>query len=41
VRRYRWPGVGATQDGRNAGGDRYVTDGMIEVGVLVPADLPP
>jgi hypothetical protein len=33
---YAWPGVGATQDGRNAGGDRYITDGMIAVGVLQP-----
>jgi hypothetical protein len=41
VRRYPWPGIGATQDGRNAEGDRYVTDGMIDVGVLVPAALPP
>lgn len=32
--RYRWPGIGATADGRNAGGDRYTTDGMIAVGVL-------
>ena len=26
-----------TQDGRNAGGDRYFTDGMIDVGVLEAA----
>jgi hypothetical protein len=38
--RYEWPGIGATQDGRNAGGDRYYTDGMIAVGVLRP-DAPP
>jgi hypothetical protein len=31
---YEWPGIGATQKGRNAGGDRYYTDGMIAVGVL-------
>jgi hypothetical protein len=31
---YEWPGVGATQDGRNAEGDRYETDGMMTVGVL-------
>ena len=37
---YRWPGVGATQHGRNAGGDRYVTDGMIAVGVLATGDPP-
>ncbi|MFO1068818.1 MAG: LssY C-terminal domain-containing protein [Geminicoccaceae bacterium] len=35
-RQYTWPGVGATQDGRNAGGDRYFTDGMVWVGVLKP-----
>jgi hypothetical protein len=40
-RQYRWPGVGPTQDGRNAGGDRYVTDGMIGVGVLTTGDPPP
>ena len=38
--RYEWPGIGATQDGRNAGGDRYETDGMIAVGVL-KASAPP
>ena len=32
--RYEWPGIGRTQHGRNAGGDPYVTDGMIAVGVL-------
>jgi LssY C-terminus len=32
--RYEWPGIGATEHGRNAGGDRYVTDGMIAVGIL-------
>jgi LssY C-terminus len=32
--RYEMPGIGATQDGRNAGGDRYYTDGMIAVGIL-------
>lgn len=39
--RYRWPGVGPTEDGRNAGGDRYRTDGMVEVGVLAAAGDPP
>ena len=34
--RYEWPGVGATSDGRNAGGDRYYTDGMMAVGILKP-----
>jgi LssY C-terminus len=38
--RYEWPGIGATQDGRNAGGDRYYTDGMIAVGVLKPGAEP-
>jgi hypothetical protein len=38
--RYEWPGIGATQDGRNAGGDRYYTDGMIAVGVLKAAAEP-
>jgi LssY C-terminus len=37
VETYQWAGVGPTEDGRNAGGDRYVTDGMIDVGVLEPA----
>jgi hypothetical protein len=36
---YEWPGVGATQDGRNAGGDRYYTDGLMAVGVLKPDTL--
>jgi LssY C-terminus len=31
---YEWPGIGATQDGRNAGGDRYYTDGVIAAGIL-------
>ena len=35
---YEWPGVGATTDGRNAGGDRYETDGLMTVGVLKPTD---
>lgn len=30
------PGVGATQDGRNGGGDRYFTDGKVLVGNLSP-----
>ncbi len=34
VRRYRRLGVGPTRDGHNAEGDRYRTDGMVEVGVL-------
>ena len=32
---YQVMGVGPTQDGRNAGGDRYYTDGMLSVGVLL------
>ncbi|MDX8468621.1 LssY C-terminal domain-containing protein [Mesorhizobium sp. VK23B] len=28
------PGIGATQDGRNGGGDPYFTDGMAVIGVL-------
>lgn len=40
-RRYEWPGVGATQDGRNAGGDRYFTDGMMAVGELDPPNPKP
>jgi hypothetical protein len=32
--RYEQPGIGATEHGRNAGGDRYTTDGMVAVGVL-------
>lgn len=36
-RSYAWPGVGATSDGRNAGGDRFVTDGLMRIGVLAPA----
>jgi LssY C-terminus len=32
ARQYEWPGIGVTEDRRNAGGDRYSTDGMITVG---------
>lgn len=38
--RYQWPGIGATQHGRNAGGDLYVTDGEIAVGVLTADGKP-
>ena len=31
---YAVPGVGATENGRNGGGDRYATDGRVMVGVL-------
>jgi len=30
VERWRIDGIGPTQDGRNGGGDRYFTDGMID-----------
>lgn len=32
--RWRVEGIGATQDGRNGGGDRYFTDGMIAAALL-------
>jgi hypothetical protein len=38
--RYRWPGIGATLDGRNAAGDHYYTDGVIEVGILKASPRP-
>lgn len=38
--RYFIPGSGPTLTGRNGGGDRYVTDGDILVGVLVAASAP-
>jgi LssY C-terminus len=41
VRQYDSPGVGATDAGRNAEGDRYFTDGMVHVGVLAPGKGPP
>ncbi len=34
---YAVTGVGPTLDGRNGGGDRYFTDGELDVGVLAPA----
>jgi hypothetical protein len=39
-RQYQVMGVGPTQDGRNAGGDRYYTDGMLSVGVLMATKTP-
>jgi hypothetical protein len=39
-RQYRTPGGGATQDGKNAGGDRYFTHGWVAVDVLRPAARP-
>jgi hypothetical protein len=41
LRQYQWTGVGPTQSGRNAGGDRYYTDGMLSVGVLAGAPVAP
>lgn len=34
ARRFQLPGMGPTTEGRNAGGDLFYTDGMIDVGVL-------
>ncbi len=34
AQQYQIPGRGPTTDGRNGGGDRYFTDGMVTVGVL-------
>ena len=39
--RFRLPGIGPTPYGRNAEGDRFFTDGMIEAGVLAAGDPPP
>jgi hypothetical protein len=36
AQQYQIPGRGPTADGRNGGGDRYFTDGMVAVGVLTP-----
>ena len=33
--RYQVTGIGPTLDGRNGGGDRYYTDGELDVGVLL------
>jgi hypothetical protein len=41
VRQYLSPGVGTTDAGRNAEGDRYFTDGMVHVGALAPGKEPP
>ena len=35
VERYQVTGIGPTLDGRNGGGDRYFTDGELDVGVLI------
>lgn len=37
VSTYAMDGVGATQDGRNGGGDLYKTDGEAVIGILRPA----
>jgi hypothetical protein len=37
AREYQIVGLGPTKDGRNAGGDPYFTDGMLDVGVLKTA----
>ena len=36
--RYQVTGIGPTLDGRNGGGDRYFTDGEMDVGVLSPGN---
>jgi len=36
---YRVTGIGPTLDGRNGGGDRYYTDGEMDVGVLSPDNV--
>jgi hypothetical protein len=40
TRRFQLPGIGPTANGRNAEGDRFYTDGMIDVGVLDPRNAP-
>ena len=39
--RFQLPGMGPTTNAHNAGGDRFFTDGMIDVGVLRAGDPPP
>ena len=39
--RFQLPGMGPTVNGRNAGGDPFTTDGMIDVGVLATGEAPP
>ena len=41
ARDYRIEGMGPAQDAHNAGGDRFHTDGMVEVGVLKSAKQDP
>lgn len=38
---FQLPGMGPTTSARNAGGDPFYTDGMIDVGVLTAGDPPP
>ena len=38
---FQLPGMGPTVNGRNAGGDPFYTDGMIDVGVLKGGERPP
>ena len=40
-REYQMPGMGPTQDDHNAGGDKFFTDGMLDVGVLKAAKEAP
>ena len=40
-REYQTPGMGPTQDGHNAGGDKFFTDGMLDVGVVKSAKEAP
>jgi hypothetical protein len=37
---YQVLGVGPTRNGRNAGGDRYFTDGMMSIGDLISTNPP-
>jgi hypothetical protein len=39
IRRYQTSGVGPTLNGRNGGGDRYFTDGDVDVGVVSPGNV--
>ncbi|HEX5067517.1 MAG TPA: LssY C-terminal domain-containing protein [Myxococcota bacterium] len=38
VRRYQVTGIGPTLNGHNGGGDRYYTDGELDVGVLIEGE---
>ncbi len=41
AREYQIEGMGATKDAHNAGGDKFYTDGMVDVGVLKSAKKEP